>query len=185
MKRALLIIDVQNEYFSGLLPVTYPGNSIDNIINVIDHANAIDIPVIVIQHTNLAPDAKTFRRNSFEWALHQEIKSRHFNFLIEKNLPGSFTGTDLEQIIRNQNIDTITIAGYMTHLCCDTTARQAIHLGFSVEFLSDATGTISLSNYAGRVDARQLHETILIVQAARFSKVLTAKDWVEGTKSLL
>ena len=48
MKRALLVIDVQNEYFSGKLPVTYPENSFENIIKVIDFANENKIPVIII-----------------------------------------------------------------------------------------------------------------------------------------
>ncbi len=69
--------------------------------------------------------------------------------LIEKNLPGSFTGTGLEEWLRERGITTVTIAGYMTHMCCDTTARQAVHRGFDVEFLSDATGTLPLSNSAG------------------------------------
>ena len=45
--------------------------------------------------------------------------------------------------LREQGVDTVTIAGYMTHMCCDTTARQAGHRGFTVEFLRDANTTNS------------------------------------------
>ena len=62
--------------------------------------------------------------------------------------------------------------------CCDTTARQALHLGFAVEFLSDATGTLDIANYAGTIKAADLHQAILITQAMRFSKVMTTADWV-------
>jgi len=75
-------------------------------------------------------------------------------------------------------IDTVTIAGFMSQMCCDTTARQAMHMGYSVEFLSDATGTIQLSNSAGTISAEDLHKTILIIQASRFSKVLTLDEWI-------
>jgi len=68
----------------------------------------------------------------------------------------------------------------MTQMCCDTTARQAFHLGFSVEFLSDATGTLQISNEAGTVTAEELHRSILVTQAARFSKVMTAKQWIDS-----
>lgn len=51
MNRTLVVIDVQNEYFTGKLPVTYPMNSLDNILKVINTASGQGIPVIVVQHT--------------------------------------------------------------------------------------------------------------------------------------
>ena len=79
-------------------------------------------------------------------------------------------------------IDRIVIAGYMTQMCCDTTARQACHEGYPVEFLSDATGTLACHNAAGSVSAEQLHTTILVVQASRFSEVLTTDQWIARIK---
>jgi len=96
MKQALLVIDVQNEYFSGKLPVTYPQGSLENILKAMDKANASNIPIAVIQHTSLAPEAPTFRKGTPGWELHDEIKRRHADIVIEKHLPGSFTGTGLE-----------------------------------------------------------------------------------------
>lgn len=177
MRRALLVIDVQNEYFTGQLPVSYPENSFPNILKAMDLANANNIPIIVIQHTAPQKDSKTFRKGSDEWQLHPEIVARPYNHLVEKTLPGSFTGTDLETWLRGQEVDIVTISGFMTQMCCDTTARQALHLGFSVEFLSDATGTLQISNYAGTVTAEELHRAILVTQAMRFSKVLSVDEW--------
>jgi len=76
------------------------------------------------------------------------------------------------------NIDTVVICGYMTQMCCDTTARQAMHLGFNVEFLSDATGTLDISNSAGEISAQNLHKAILITQAMRFSEVMKTDEWI-------
>jgi nicotinamidase-related amidase len=64
-------------------------------------------------------------------------------------------------------------------MCCDTTSRQAVHLGFSVEFLSDATGTLDISNYAGSVKAEELHKAVLVTQAMRFSKVISTDEWIK------
>ncbi|WP_339746773.1 isochorismatase family protein, partial [uncultured Rubinisphaera sp.] len=91
----------------------------------------------------------------------------------------SFTGTSLEEWLRENDIDTVTIAGYMTHMCCDTTARQAVHRGLTVEFLSDATGTLALSNEAGEVTAEELHRSILCAQQMMLSEVLDVKTWIE------
>lgn len=179
MKRALLVIDVQNEYFTGKMPIAYPHGSIDNVVKAMETASNNQIPVIVIQHTAPQPDSKTFVKGSEGWKLHSDIEARPCDLLVEKNLPGSFTDTILESWLREKGIDTVVVVGYMTQMCCDTTARQAVHLGFKVEFLSDATGTLHVSNYAGTVTAEELHKAILVTQAMRFSKVMTTQQWME------
>lgn|GEM_PF-2640858 len=134
MKQALLVIDVQNEYFSGKLPVTYPDGSLENILKAMDWAHASHLPVVVIQHTNLAPESPAFRKGTPGWELHDEIRRRHADIVIEKHLPGSFTGTSLEDWLKAKDITTVTIAGYMTQMCCDTTARQGIPPGILGKF---------------------------------------------------
>jgi len=180
MKRALIVIDVQNVYFNEGLKVVYPAGSLENILKAMDEAGARGIPIIVIQHSAATPLSKGFQKGSAGWALHPEIERRPRNVLIEKTLPGSFTGTNLEAWLRERQIDTVAITGYMTQMCCDTTARQAFHLGFAVEFLSDATGTLAISNPAGSVTAEELHRAILVTQAMRFSKVMTTQQWIAG-----
>ncbi|MDI6724697.1 MAG: cysteine hydrolase family protein [Methanobacterium sp.] len=178
MKKALLVIDVQNEYFTGKLPVTYPENSFQNILKAIDSANKMEIPVILVQHSNLDKEAATFKIGTDEHDIHEGVLKRDFDKIIEKNLPGSFTGTELKSFLDVNNIDTVVICGYMTQMCCDTTSRQAMHLGFNVEFLSDATGTLDISNSAGEISAQNLHKAILITQTMRFSKVMKTDEWI-------
>jgi nicotinamidase-related amidase len=177
-KRALLIIDVQNEYFTGKLPISYPAGSLDNVLQAMDAASAAGVPVVVIQHGAPQPDSATFRRGSREWELHPAVAERPRDMLIEKTLPGSFTGTQLAAWLHEREIDTVVIAGYMTQMCCDTTARQAMHQGLNVEFLSDATGTLAVKNGAGAVTAEELHRAILVTQAMRFSTVLSTAEWI-------
>lgn len=175
--RALLVIDVQNEYFSGKLPVSYPPGSLGNILKAMDAATTYQFPVAVIQHTAQSETSPVFRKSSAEWELHSEVERRHRDVLIEKKWPDSFVETDLEEWLKGRGINTLTICGYMTHMCCDTTARRAFHLGFSVEFLSDATGTLSFNNEAETVTDEELHRAILVTQS-RFGKVLKTDEWV-------
>ena len=177
MNRALLVIDVQNEYFTGALPITHPAGHLEQILRVMDAAKG-RVPTVVIQHTFAEPDKPFFRKGTSGWELHPEVASRPHDALFEKNLPGSFTKTGLEDWLRERGISTVTIAGYMTHMCCDTTARQAVHRGFNVEFLSDATGTLPLSNSAGQVTAEELHRSILCAQQMLLSEVLPSSAWI-------
>ncbi|MHB1560391.1 MAG: cysteine hydrolase family protein [Isosphaeraceae bacterium] len=178
MSRALLIIDVQNEYFTGALPITHPVGHLERILKVMDAA-AGRIPTVVIQHHSESENLPIFRKGTREWELHPEVAARPCDLRIEKSLPGSFTGTPLEEWLRARGIDTVTIAGYMTHMCCDTTARQAVHRGFKSEFLSDATGTLPLSNAGGNVTAEELQRSILAAQAQLLSEVLPSDRWLE------
>lgn len=177
MKRALLVIDVQNEYFTGALPISCPAGSFENILRAVDAANLHGVPVIYVQHTNASQGAKTFLRGADGWELHAMLKEKKRDALVEKHLPGSFTGTDLDGILKGFGCDTVVISGYMTQMCCDTTARQAYHMGYGVEFLSDATGTLDITTYAGSVTAEELHRAILVSQSMRFSRVLKESEW--------
>lgn len=177
MSRALLVIDVQNEYITGALPITHPSGSFEKILEVMDAAHKNQVSVVVIQHT--MSEGPIFRKGTPEWELHPEIANRPRDLLLEKTMPGSFTHTTLEDWLRKRGIDTVTIAGYMTHMCCDTTARQSAHLGFNTEFLSDATGTLDLNNAAGQAKADEIQRSILCAQQQFLSDVLPASDWIK------
>lgn len=127
-----------------------------------DRAHDGRLAVVVIQHTNVAPETATFRKGTHGGKLPDEIRGRYADIIIEKTLPGSFTGTNPEDWLRERSISTVTIAGYMTQICCDTTARQAFHRNYAVNFLSDATGTMLISNKAGTVSAANLHLAVLV-----------------------
>lgn len=179
-KRGLLVIDVQNDYFSGPMTITHPPGSFEKILRAMDGAKQAGVPIVMIQTAIPRPDAKVFKKGTPGWELHPEVARRHNDVLIHKELPGSFTGTNLEEWLRDHGIDTVTICGYMTQMCDDTTSRQAVHLGFSVEFLSDATGTLAFKNAAGEVTAEELHRAVLVVQQSRFSHVLTTDEWLQN-----
>ncbi|MBI1865453.1 MAG: cysteine hydrolase [Nitrospirae bacterium] len=182
MMRALLVIDVQNEYFSGKLPVSHPPGSLDNILKAMDAATTNQIPVVVIRHAAKSGTSPVFRKGSPEWELHPDVEKRRRDALIDKNWPDSFTETTLEEWLKGNGVNTLTVCGYMTQMCCDTTARRAFHLGYTVEFLSDATGTLSLKNEVGTVTDEELHRAILVTQS-RFSKVMKTDAWVSHVRS--
>jgi nicotinamidase-related amidase len=179
MTRALIVIDVQREYFDGALPIRHPVGHLDSILRVMDEAAKAHIPTAVVRHHQPDPDSPIFQLNSEMWQLHPEVESRPRDTLIDKQLPGSFTNTDLDSWLKSTGADTVCIAGYMTQMCCDTTARQAFHRGYGVEFLNDATGTLDVENEAGKVSAEQLHEAILVSQQMFISQVLSTDSWLE------
>jgi nicotinamidase-related amidase len=71
----------------------------------------------------------------------------------------------------------------MSQMCCDSTARQAFHNGYGVKFLSDATGTLSVTNRAGTISDADLHRAVLVTQQMRFSQVMTTAEWIRSLKT--
>jgi nicotinamidase-related amidase len=179
-KRALIVIDVQNEYFDGALPISDPPpeTSLANVGRAMDAAASAGVPVIVVRHGDTDPSSEMFREGTHAWELHPEIDRRARDHLIDKHLPGSFTGTPLESILTAAGVDTVAITGYMTHMCVDTTSRQAAHLGLAVEILSDATGTLPLENSGGTASGEELHRATLVAQGQFFADVVSTDDWL-------
>jgi nicotinamidase-related amidase len=182
MNRALIVIDVQREYFDGALPIRHPAGHLEAILEVMDAATEKNIPVVVVRHHQPDPESPLFRKGSEMWQLLDEVESRPRDVLIDKQLPGSFTNTSLDSFLKEKNIDTVCIAGYMTQMCCDTTAREAFHRGYKVEFLRDATGTLDVENKAGSVSAENLHESILVAQQMFISDVIDKETWLKRIK---
>jgi len=179
--RALLVIDVQNEYVGGGLTIEYPPlqQSLPNIGRAIDHAGRSGVPVVVVQ--NIAPaGSPLFAPGTPGAELHDVVTARHHDHLIVKSLPNAFARTDLASWIATHGIDTLTVLGFMTHNCVDSTIRHALHAGLKVEFLHDASGSVSYANRAGRVDARAIHHAFSVVLQSRFAAVLSTDEWIRA-----
>ncbi|GGO04793.1 cysteine hydrolase [Microbispora rosea subsp. aerata] len=175
----MIVIDVQNEYFTGNLPIAYPPReeSLAAILRAMDAAERHGIPIIVVRHT-LPAGWPLFAEGSHGWELREEVASRPYTHLVTKTAASAFTGTDLAEKL--EGIDTVAIAGYMTQNCDESTARDAYNLGLTVEFLSDATGTVPLTNSAGTLSAKEVHEHVLVVMQSNFAAVATTDEWIEA-----
>ncbi|HLO63051.1 MAG TPA: cysteine hydrolase family protein [Azonexus sp.] len=183
-RRALIVIDVQNEYVTGKLPIEYPEISLSlaNIGRAMDAARAAGIPIVVVQ--NSAPaGSPVFAKGSPGWELHAVVSTRPHDHHVEKTLPSAFAGTGLGAWLQQHGVDTITVVGYMTHNCNDSTVRDALHAGLAVEFLADAAGALPYENRAGRASAEEIHRVFTVVMHSRFAAVATTGEWIDAVHS--
>jgi nicotinamidase-related amidase len=178
-RRALVVIDVQNEYETGGLRIQYPpvADSLRNIGRAMDAAHAAGIPVIVVQQSSPA-DAPLFATGSRGWELQQTVASRPRDHYLRKTLPSAFAGTDLGAWLETHAIDTLAVVGYMTHNCNDTTIKHAFDAGMQVEFLMDASGSVPYANRAGSATAEEIHRVFAVVEQSRYAAVMTTDEWI-------
>ncbi|MBT2538726.1 isochorismatase family protein [Arthrobacter sp. ISL-69] len=185
-RRALIIIDIQQQYFGGPLEIQFPPkeDSLSKITQVIDAATAAGIPVVAVQHS-AGVGAPVFDPSTPDFALHPEVEKRKANSwkLLTKQYSSVYAGTDLANWLRSEKVDTVTMVGYMTNNCVLASAAEAEFLGFSTEVISDATGAINIANEAGFTDAKTVHETLMALLNSNWAQVSTAEAWTAALTS--
>jgi len=179
-RRALIVVDVQQEYFEGILQIQSPSreDSLANVVAALEVAEQHDLPVVVVQH-ELPEGAPVFAVGSPSWSLHPEIERRLSPSWkrVTKDRSSVFAGTDVASWLEERQVDTITIVGFMTNNCDLATAVAAEELGLRAEVLSDASGAIHLANEAGKVSADDLHRTLLVLLQSNFAAVASTQEW--------
>lgn len=182
--RALVVIDVQEEYFNGALPIFHPDPhiSMSNIQRAMEAATRAGVPVVLVRHTGV-PGEEVFVPGTPQWELRWEVAQRPHDLLVDKDQPSAFVDTPLADWLAERSIDTVTLAGYMTQHCVDATSRHAGILGLTSEILSDATGTLAFRTPAGQVTAEELHRATLVAQSIGFAQILSTEQWVERVRA--
>lgn len=185
-RRALVVVDVQQEYFDGPLQIQHPPReeSLANVTRAMDIAIEHDLPVVVVQH-EYPEGAPVFAAGSAGWALHPDVEQRIRPSWkrATKDKGSVFAGTDVAEWLAAQGVDTITVVGFMTNNCDIATAVEAEGLGLAAEVLSDATGAIHLANEAGTVPAHVLHEVLMVLLQSNFAAVGTTEAWAAAVES--
>lgn len=182
-RRALILIDVQQQYFDGPLEIQFPPHqeSLPMIARAVDAATAAGIPIVAVQHS-AGEGAPVFAPGTPEFDLHPEIDRRRTDAWkgVLKQYGSVYADTDLTAWLRQQGIDTVTLVGYMTNNCVLASAVEAESLGFNTEVLSDATGAINIANDAGFADAKTVHTTLLTLLNSNWAAVSTTAAWADA-----
>lgn len=182
-RRALIVIDPQQEYFTGLLPIQYPprDESIRRIADAIDAAERAGILVVMVQHT-AGDAAPVFNPTKPEFALHPMLEERDSSAWkkVVKQYSSIFPETALQELLAENGVDTVTLVGYMTNNCVLGTSVDAEARGVAVEVLSDATGAIDIANHAGSVDAQTVHTTLMALLHSNWASVAPTEAWTRA-----
>jgi nicotinamidase-related amidase len=179
-RRALILIDVQQQYFDGTLEIHYPphADSLPRILAAVDAAEASGIPIVAFQHS-AGEGAPLFAPGTPEFELHPEIEARATDewTRITKSYSSVYAGTGLAEWLRERDLDTVTLVGYMTNNCVLASSVEAEFLGFTTEVLSDATGAINIANSAGFASAQTVHTTLMALLNSNLATVATTEAW--------
>ena len=157
-KTALLVLDMQTYFLDESSHAFVPSSptiisSIKKLINKMKQSNR---PIIFTQHID-NDDEKNMMKKWWKGAINNNSKLSNVNKelyntsfkIVQKHQYSAFFETELEAILIDQNVDQILITGVMSHLCCETTARDAFMRGFEIFFVVDATATYNEELHIG------------------------------------
>ncbi len=177
MKKALILIDIQNIYFTeGAYKLCNPEIAAENASKLLHCFRQKKLPVIHVKHLfdNVGyQEAVDYLRDfqSCVTPIPEEL-------VIEKHYPSSFLGTELQEVLRSQGIQELVIAGMMSHMCIDTTVRAAQDYGYQVTLIEDACTTKSLTYQNEILEADLVHKVFMASLQPVFAKVNTTDAFI-------
>ncbi len=150
---ALIMIDCQNTYRQGLMQLTNVEAAIVEAKKLLLKARVLKIPVIHIRHD--AGPGTPYDVSAEIGAICDEVAPIAGEAVITKNYPNAFMATDLDQQLKSLGIKNIVLAGFMTHMCVNSTAHGGFNLGYNVTVVASATATRPLQAANGKVLSAQ------------------------------
>jgi nicotinamidase-related amidase len=174
MTKALLIIDIQNDYFAGgAMELVGPYAAAHNAARILASFREQGMPVIHVQHHALSPTSTFFIPGTHGVKIHESVAPIEGETVITKHFPNAFRGTNLKDVLDSLKLEQLVVVGMMTHMCIDTSVRAANDFGFKVTLVGDACATLDLE-YDGRtVAAADVQASYLAAIDGSFATVVT------------
>ena len=174
---ALVVIDIQNDYFpGGKMALEEPDAAASNAARVLAQFRSRNWPVFHVRHLSVRPGATFFIPGTAGAEIHEQVRPRQGERVVEKNFPNSFRATELESVLKAAGVKELVVAGMMTHMCVDASVRQAADLGYRVTLLGDACATRAQSYGGETVPARQVHAAFLAALNGFYAKVISSRE---------
>lgn len=176
-KTALILIDIQNDYFDGgLMALDGMDTAAANATRLLARARATRLPVFHIRHIAGSADAPFFRPGTMGSEIHETVRPDDGEAVLVKSRPNAFVGTDLEAALRAAQVEHVVLCGAMSQMCVDATARAAADMGFAVTVVGDACAAASVRHGDVSVPSGHVHAAFMAPLAASYGKVVTTVD---------
>jgi nicotinamidase-related amidase len=184
MNTALLLIDIQNDYFpNGRMPLEKSVDACQKSQEVLQNFRTKKLPIIHIQHVSTRPDAVHFLPCTKGVEFHQDVLPSKNEMVIKKHYPNAFKDTNLLNYLIKNQINHLVVVGMMTHLCIDATVRAAYDLGFTCTVIHDACATKNLEFNSMLIPAQSVHNAFLAALQPLYANVVSARELLTGAKT--
>ncbi len=174
-KATIIVIDCQNEYVDGMLPLPGVTDALSEVRRLLQRARGAEAPIVHIAHKGAPGGA--FDRTAANGQIADAATPVGDERIIEKPLPNAFAKTNLAEVLEEIGRKELIVCGFMTHMCVSSTVRAALDLGYRNTVVARAAATRDLPMAGGGViDGSSLHEASLAALADRFAIIAETAD---------
>jgi nicotinamidase-related amidase len=179
MKRALVMVDIQNDYFpGGRRPLPGMPEACQRAEDLLSFFRETAQPVFHIRHIAMKPDATFFIQGTEGADIHPPVSPRPGERVIVKNYPNSFLKTSLLEELRAVAPGEVVICGAMSNMCIDATTRAASDFGFRCVVVHDACAASELRFGDRTVGALDVHAAFMAGLGAAYARVVTLAEFL-------
>ncbi len=184
MNLALLLIDIQNDYFEkGSMTLEGSDIACVNAKKILDKFRKDFNPVVHIQHIAIKPSATFFLPGTKGANIHETVRPLKDEKIIIKHYPNSFKDTELFDYLTTLHISDLVICGMMTHMCVDATVRAAKDFGFNCTVIGDACATRNLLINKQKVKASEVQKSFLAALNDFYATIKDTSDYLNENPS--
>ncbi|WP_226672146.1 cysteine hydrolase family protein [Rossellomorea aquimaris] len=177
MKRALLIIDVQETFTQPQWGKRNNPFAEDNIKELLDEFRKKEEEIIFIKHVSTNP-LSGLHPNHEGSAIKEIVKPLETETVMTKRVNSAFIGTTLESHLHERGIKEVVITGLTTPHCVSTTTRMSGNLGFTTYLIEDATAAFGIHYKGTFIDAENVHTVSLATVHDEFATVITTREYL-------
>jgi len=182
MTTALILIDIQNDYFpGGKGELEKPLEAAAQARQLLEFFRGQNWPIVHIQHVATRPGATTFLPETQGVKIHASIAALEGETVIVKHFPNSFRETRLLEHLKELGADRLILCGMMTHMCVDASMRAAADFGYPVILAADACTTRTLVFGEIKIPAEYVHAAFLAALKS-YGQVLKTIEILEHLK---
>lgn len=178
-KTALIVVDIQNDYFpGGLWTLSKVEAAAAKAAQVIAAFRERGDLVVHIRHEFSSPDAPFFRPGSEGAHLHASVINKGYETVVLKHYINSFRDTELKAVLDSRGITSVVVVGNMSHMCVDGITRAAVDFGYATTVLHDACATLDLEFEGVRVPAEQVHAAFMAALRFGYAPVISTAEYL-------
>jgi nicotinamidase-related amidase len=179
-KQALILIDIQNDYFPGGKWALHGADAAaDNAVRLLAAARERGDLVIHVRHEFASADAPFFAPGSHGAQIHPKVAPTEGEAVVLKHQVNSFRDTHLKQLLDQHDVTALTLAGSMSHMCIDAAARAAADFGYQVSVAHDACATLALDFDNKQVAAGDVHASAMAALAFAYARVASTDELLD------
>lgn len=183
MSKALLLIDIQIDYFpGGDMELVGIEQACSRAAELLKQFRESGSPLVHVRHVFADPAAPFFRPGTSGIEIHDSVSPRGDEAVVTKAHVNAFLETELKGLLDAQDVDELVIAGAMSHMCIEGTSRAAADLGYKCQVVHDACATRDQEFNGQVVSATDVHNTAMSALGFAYAEVLSLDEWLKANR---